>query len=260
MTPKLLKKYRLRAATETVTELRAHPAPIRYTLLAILFWHRHAEVIDYLADLLDEITLKFGNKAKNTTRKEAVEELERVQGKNKHIINLLKATVNHPDGIIQDTLYPIVGASTIRDIIKDMTRNHREYKEKIYIKMHSSYRGHYRIAFCNILKNLTFRSNNQSHQPVIEALQLIREYGDSGQRFFAANDEVPIEGVIQPKWKDIIIETDSKGMERVNRINYEIAVLQTLRTRLRCFTVNINNMCCIIDFTSTDVRIYFIKR
>jgi len=107
-------------------------------------------------------------------------------------------------------------------------------KEKIYIKMHSSYRGHYRIAFCNILKNLTFRSNNQSHQPVIEALQLIREYGDSGQRFFAANDEVPIEGVIQPKWKDIIIETDSKGMERVNRINYEIAVLQTLRTRLRC--------------------------
>ncbi len=53
--------------------------------------------------------------------------------------------------------------------------------------------------------------------------------------FFAANDEVPIEGVIQPKWKDIIIETDSKGMERVNRINYEIAVLQTLRTRLRCF-------------------------
>ena len=34
--PKLIKKYRLRAATETVTELRAHPDPIRYTLLAIL--------------------------------------------------------------------------------------------------------------------------------------------------------------------------------------------------------------------------------
>ena len=32
---------------------------------------------------------------------------------------------------------------------------------------------------------------------------------------FAANDEVPIEGVISPKWKDIIIETDSKGMERL---------------------------------------------
>ena len=82
--------------------------------------------------------------------------------------------------------------------------------------------------------NPTFRSNNKFHQPVIEAIQLIREYGESGQRFFAAGDEVPIEGVIQPKWKDVIIEIDSKGIERVNRINYEIAVIQSLRTRLRC--------------------------
>lgn len=156
MTPKLIKKYQLREATETVTELRSHPAPIRYTLLAILFSHRHEEVIDYLADLLDEITLKFGNKAKNTTRKEAVEELERVQGKNKHIVNLLKATVDHPEGIIQDTLFPIVGADMIRDIIKDITKNNRVYKEKIYTKMHSSYQGHYRKSLSKILKPLLF--------------------------------------------------------------------------------------------------------
>ena len=122
----------------------------------------------------------------------------------------------------------------IRDIIKDMTKNNREYKEKIYTKMHASYQGHYRKSLSKILNNLTFRSNNQVHQPIIEAIQLIREYGESGQRYFAAGDEVPIEGVIQPKWKDVIVETDSKGIERVNRINYEIAVIQSLRTRLRC--------------------------
>jgi TnpA family transposase len=234
VSPKLVKKYRLRAATETVTELRAHPEPIRYTLLAILFWHRYAEIIDSLADLLDEITHKLGNKAAKTTRKEAMEELERVKGKNKHIINLLEAAVDHPDGVIQDTLYPIVGSDMIRDIIKDMTRNNRGYKEKIYTKMHSSYQGHYRKSLSKILKNLTFRSNNQFHQPVIEAIQLIQEYDESGQRYFAIGDEVPIDGVIQHKWKNIIIEADSKGIERVNRINYEIAVLQSLRTRLRC--------------------------
>ncbi|KIL73923.1 Tn3 family transposase [Bacillus badius] len=239
--PKLEKKYRLRAATETVTELRAHPAHIRYTLLAILFSHQHGEVIDSLADILDEITLKIRNKAKNTTRKEAVEEFERVKGKNKHIINLLKATVDHPEGVIQDTLFPIVNASTIRNIIKEMTKNNREYNERIYTKMHTSYRGYYRQAFTEILMNLTFRSNNQSHQPVVEAIQLIREYKESGQRYFAAGDEVPIDGVIQPKWKEVIIETDSQGVERVNRINYEIAVIQSLRTQLRCKEIWIEN-------------------
>ena len=122
MPPKLVMKYRLRAATETVTELRAHPDPIRYTLLAILFWHRLAEIIDYLADFLIEITHKFGNKAKNTTRKETIEELERVKGKNKHIVNLLKAIVDHPEGVIQDTLFPIVSSYMIQEIIKDMKK------------------------------------------------------------------------------------------------------------------------------------------
>lgn len=103
-----IKKYRLRAATETVTELRAHPAHIRNTLLAVLFSHRHGEVIDYLADLLDEITLKIGNKAKNITRKEAVEELEKDQKKYKHIVNLLKATVDHLEGVIQDHFYSLL--------------------------------------------------------------------------------------------------------------------------------------------------------
>lgn len=157
--PKLITKYSLRAATETVTELCAHPKHIRYTLLAILFWQRLAEVIDYLTDLLDEMTHKFGNRAKNKTRTEVIEELQRVQGKNKYIINLLEATVENPNGVIQDILYPIVNSETIQDSIKEMKRTKQEYKKKIYMKMHSSYRGHYRNAFFAILTNLTFRSN-----------------------------------------------------------------------------------------------------
>ncbi|KAB2500247.1 hypothetical protein F8156_21260 [Bacillus cereus] len=86
------------------------PTSIRYTLLAISFYNRHAEIIDYLADLLNEIMLKFGNKAKNTTRNKTVVELEKVPGKNKHIINLLKATVYYRSWMIQDTLFSIVSS------------------------------------------------------------------------------------------------------------------------------------------------------
>jgi hypothetical protein len=40
--------------------------------------------------------------------------------------------------------------------------------------------------------------------------------------------------VIRPKWRDIVVEDAPGGGQRVNRVNYEICVLQTLRERLRC--------------------------
>jgi hypothetical protein len=33
---------------------------------------------------------------------------------------------------------------------------------------------------------------------------------------------------------DVVVKANDEGNERINRINYEIAVLQLLRDRLRC--------------------------
>jgi len=44
---------------------------------------------------------------------------------------------------------------------------------------------------------------------------------------------VPIEGVLKSGWREILLEKDSNGNERINRINYEISVLQALRGCLK---------------------------
>ena len=84
-----------------------------------------------------------------------------------------------------------------------------------------------------LLAALEFRSNNGTHRPLLDALDAIRRAEGEGRQFFKA-DEVTIEGVIRPKWRDIVLEDAPGGGQRVNRINYEICVLQTLRERLRC--------------------------
>jgi len=84
-----------------------------------------------------------------------------------------------------------------------------------------------------ILDALVFKSNNQMHRPVIDALNLLKKNRDNRQRYFSL-DEAPTESVIRNKWQDIVIEKDSNGVDRVNRINYEISVLQVLRDKLRC--------------------------
>jgi hypothetical protein len=53
-----------------------------------------------------------------------------------------------------------------------------------------------------------------------------------GQQYFAPS-AVTVDGVIRPKWRDVGIEDVWDGSQRVNRINYEICVLQSLRERLR---------------------------
>ena len=64
-------------------------------------------------------------------------------------------------------------------------------------------------------------------------LQLTRAV--SGKAITSSNSHtVPIEGVIRPQMLDILIEISSDSRRRINRINYEIAVLQALRIRLRC--------------------------
>ena len=85
-----------------------------------------------------------------------------------------------------------------------------------------------------ILAALEFRSNNDVHRPVIQALELLRRYADSRVHYYAATDDVPIKGIVKKDWLDLVVEKDEDGTERVNRINYELALLKALRERLRC--------------------------
>jgi hypothetical protein len=39
---------------------------------------------------------------------------------------------------------------------------------------------------------------------------------------------------VRDLWREVVLETDSQGQRRVNRISYELCVLHMLRERLRC--------------------------
>lgn len=67
---------------------------------------------------------------------------------------------------------------------------------------------------------------------ILDALDWLKDHESSTQRYIRLEDSIPVEGVIQPKWHDIVIE-EHQGEKRINRINYEIYVMQALRNRLR---------------------------
>src|SRR6266511_2939956 len=77
------------------------------------------------------------------------------------------------------------------------------------------------------------RTGFMSQMTVIDALAWLRGHRERRQQFVACAD-VPVEGVIRPQMQEMLIEIGPDRAERIDRINYEICVLQALRERLRC--------------------------
>lgn len=230
---KWLQKYRRRASTESSWELRRHPPEIRYTLVAAYCWQRQHEIIDTLIDLLIQVIHKIGTRAENKVEQELLSDFRRVQGKTSVLFKLAEAAIDEPDGVIKDVLYPVVGIETLKNLVKEFKASGSTYHQVVHTVIRSSYSNYYRRMLPQILNVLEFRSNNTLHRPVIDALSLLKAYRESGQQYFSPNEVVPIEGVITGKWREIVLEKDKDGTGRINRINYEICVLQALRERLR---------------------------
>jgi TnpA family transposase len=231
--PKILQSYRLRAATEPPREMRAHPAPIRYTLMAAFCRQRHQEVIDELVELLIRIVHRISVRAEKHVVKELLSDLQRVHGKTTLLFKMAEAALDHPRGIVNEVLYPIVGEPTLAALVKEYRAQGPAYRHRVHTLVRSSYSHHYRRIVPLMLDALTFRSNNTAYQPVIDALAWLRSHRESRTQAVACAD-VPVEGVIRPQMQEMLIEIGPDGTERIDRINYEIGVLQTLRERLRC--------------------------
>ena len=233
LAPRVIDQYRQRVMTEPPSELRLRTATSRYALTAIFCWQRRREILDGLVELLIHTVHRIGATAEHRVEREMFEDFRRVRGKTTVLFKLAEAAVDNPDGVVHDVLYPVVGEQTLRDLVKEFKSSGPLFRTVVHTVMRSSYSGHYRRMLPLLLDALPFRCNNRAYRPIMDALALLQSCRGQRFQFFAVDDALPIDGVIKPKWLDIVIETGKNGERRVNRINYEICVLQSLRDALR---------------------------
>ena len=230
---KVLERYRLRVSTESTDQFRRHPEPIRYTLLAAFCWQRRRAIIDGLIELLIQIVHRVSVNAERKVVTEIIGGLEQVHGKNLILFRLAEAAVKQPHGVVSEVLFPVVDEQTLQALAREYHSKGPTYQRRVHTVLRSSYSHHYRQMLPMLLGTLAFRSDNVAHQPVTQALAWLQAHRHSRQQFVSC-DEVPINGVVRPQMQEILIEETPRGAQRINRINYEICVLQALRDRLRC--------------------------
>ena len=231
---KVLLAYRRRVAAEELHELRRHPTAIRLTLLAAFCHVRGREITDALVDLLIATVHRIGATAEKRVESELIADLKRVAGKPALLFKLAAASLAKPDDTVRAVVFPVVDEQTLRDLVAEGEATGPLYRHHLQAVIRGSYRSHYRRMLPVVLGALTFRSNNQDHRPVLDALDLVRRHLDSKLRCYPLEESVPLDGVVPIAWRDAVIERDAQGRARINRITYEICALQALREQLRC--------------------------
>lgn len=218
-----------RVAQESAWEMRRHPETSRLGLYAVFLMVREAKIIDGLVDLLIETIHKIGGKAERKVAAEVARDVEKIYGKEKLLADIAVASITSPQGKVCDVIYPVAGERKLKAIIEEQG-SRGSWTRRVYKVMRGSYARHYRRMLPHLLEVLDFRSNNRLHRPILEALEWIHRMADDPRRILQAEQDVPIVGVIPPKWQDAVM--DKNG--RINRISYELCVLIALRDRLRC--------------------------
>ena len=229
----VVKKYQQRAASEKPRELRRHSDIVRFTLISFFCWQRRKEIVDGLIELLIQVIHKIFIKSEKKVMKTWASDYRKIHSRTNLLCQIAKAALNNPDGVVKDVLFPVVDEDTLRSLIQEQQAT-VTCDEQVQHAVRSSYWHHYRRMLIPILDALSFQSNNDFHKPVMEALDYIRNHQDEKSRYFRLEDGLPVDGVIKKRLLGVILEKDTDGTLQINRINYEIVVLQALRDRLRC--------------------------
>jgi hypothetical protein len=161
---------------------------------------------------------------------ELLDDLRRVRGKQGILFRLAEAAVAHPDETVRAALFPVVGESTLRDLVREARASETAFRARVRTVLRSSYSAHYRRLLPRLLAKLEFRSGYAAFRPALDALALLARYASRERvRFYDAPERVPLDGVVPEEWRDAVV--DECG--QIARIPYELCVLGALRTALR---------------------------
>ncbi|PRX41754.1 uncharacterized protein DUF4158 [Nonomuraea fuscirosea] len=183
--PKVPAGWRFRAAVESPSHLRrrARNAPdATVTLPAALLVEREREVTDNLVDLLIATIHRVGARAERKVTEELINAFKRVSGKENLLFTIADASLTKPDGTVREVVFPAVrgGEQTLRELVHEFKTKGPVYRRTVQTTLKASYTNHYQRGLIELLEVLEFRSNNTAHQPVIDALKLVKRYAKAG--------------------------------------------------------------------------------
>ena len=227
---KVLVKYYDRIMAYSPSHIKELDSRSKYASMAI-FCHIRAELVaDSLGDLFLKLVRKIQKSSESYVNSTLVKEIKRVEGKFDILYKLAQASLDCPNGVIKETIYPIVDIETLKQLKEDLSHRGHWYNNQVKNKMRSLYSHGSRADLLDILSALSLDADDEEHQALITAIQFILKHRHETVEIY--KEAPPIKNVIPDNWLDFVIEDINKSPVNVNRLNYEMVVCNELRKKL----------------------------
>lgn len=229
-----LKKYYRNISTKYPSSVKEMPQESRYAHLAVLCFIRQREITDKLVEMLIKLTHKVFTSGEKKLRNELSKVVNIKENYNKKaILDLLIATiVSNEENIVKEAIYPVISKETLLKIKSKNGGRMPTFDDLTYENTRQSYVSHYRKLLAPIVDLLIFNSNNAAYQPIIEALNVIKNHLHSGSVYYPTDSNIPIYGAVTRSHQIHVLE-ETKNGDFIKRIDYELCVLHYLRNKLR---------------------------
>jgi hypothetical protein len=208
--PRVLREWRDQAMTESPSHMRDHPAELQTALLAALVYCRRREVTDALVNLLLSTVHRIEARADRRVTTELVNAFRRVQGKEGLLFRVADASLAHPDDTVRRVIFPVAGVDNLRNLVAEYKSSGSTYRRTVQTTYRASYTNHYRSGLIKLLEVVEFRSE-ASHQPVSDAVKLVRRYaGASSLTYYPDGETIPNHDGLSGDWQELTYRTDGR--------------------------------------------------
>ena len=255
---KLIKKYYQRIMAASPSNVLEFVPDARSASMACFVYIRSQLLTDDIADLFIKLIHNMKSSAEVHVNKKIISDVKKVNGKFDILYLIAEAALENPKGIIEDEIYPVVNQEILKKLVIELkNKGNKWYQNQVNLKVHSLYSHAHRKILLQLLNAFTFKTNSPEGSDLLDAIAFIKKNQYSTDTYYPDETPVPTANVIPASWKSMVFEADDFPATaavddtieddgttnntqkqaipiRINRFHYEVAVLESLREKLRC--------------------------
>jgi hypothetical protein len=104
---------------EKASEMRRHAPRRQLGLYTVFLVTREVQIIDGMIDLLVETIHKIGVRSKRKVVAGIAKDGEKVNGKERLLVDIVGVAIDDPDGRVRDVIFPVASNERLAAIVKE---------------------------------------------------------------------------------------------------------------------------------------------